>query len=92
MQVKLNSLREYNLRQAFNSLLIPRINKHFSGWNVAESFTLERTILQFRQADEFELLEAPDVLALSNKTRKTHTEVGESSTSMTYSNNATTTD
>lgn len=67
------------------------MNKHFSGWNVAQSFTLERTILQFRQADEFELLEAPDVLALSNKTRKITPPtalVGVSATSMTQSNNS----
>ena len=38
-------------------------------WQVARAFVIEHTTLQFRLADEFEVLEAPDVLALSNKSK-----------------------
>jgi len=34
---------------------------------VGRAFVLEHTTLQYRLADEFEVLEAPDILALSNK-------------------------
>ena len=39
------------------------------GWQIARAFTIEHTTLKFRLADEFELLEAPDVMALSTKTK-----------------------
>ena len=64
----LTALRERYIRSAFSSLLIPRVNRHFMQWQVSRAFALEHTTLQYRLADEFEGLEAPDVLALSNKT------------------------
>ena len=44
------------------------MNRHFAQWQVARAFALEHTTLQYRLADEFEVLEAPDILALNNKT------------------------
>jgi len=50
------------------------VNKHFSDWKVGHAFSLEHSTFQFRLADEFELIEAPDILALSNKNK----DIGES--------------
>ena len=68
MQLLLTALRERYIKSAFSSLLIPRVNRHFMQWQLSRAFALEHTTLQYRLADEFEVLEAPDVLALSNKT------------------------
>lgn len=81
MQLAASKLKERYIRGAFSSLLIPRVNRHFMQWQVARAFTIEHTMLQFRLADEFEVLEAPDVLALSNKNKaaESMTTIGESS-------------
>ena len=68
-QLEVNSRREFTLKKVFSAFLIPRINRHFMGWQIARAFTIEHTTLKFRLADEFELLEAPDVMALSTKTK-----------------------
>ena len=43
--LELNRLRETYLRAAFSSLLIPRVNKHFFEWSIADAFSLEQTTL-----------------------------------------------
>ena len=76
--MQLNLVRESYLRHAFSSLLIPRVNKHFASWGVAEAFVLEQTTLQFRLADEFEMIEAPDILAIGNNKNRENNLIGES--------------
>ena len=66
-QASLNAERENYLKRAFSSFLIPRVNKHFTSWQISNAFNLEHTSLQHRAADEFELIEAPDILALSKQ-------------------------
>ena len=72
--MKLNQTREFFLRRVFRSLLIPRANKHFSDWSVANAFALEHTTLKLRLADEFELLQAPDITTtvMSSKVKESN--------------------
>ena len=69
---------ESYLRDAFSSFLIPQVENHFSSWDVAEAFALEQTTLQFRLADEFEMIEAPDILTIGNSQNKRENLIGES--------------
>ena len=54
--MQLNQTRGAYIGRAFSSLLIPRVNRHFSEWGIAEAFALEQTTLKLRLADEFEVL------------------------------------
>ena len=74
----MNKVRGIQLYQAFSSFLIPRVNKHFPSWQISDAFTLEHTTLKIHQADEFELLEAPEILNLSNKTQTGESRVQDS--------------
>ena len=62
------------MRHASSSLLIPRVNKYFPSWSIGDAFVLEHTTLQVHLADEFELIEAPDISVLKSKVTADHTE------------------
>ena len=58
------------MRGAFRGLLIPQVNKFTPDWHLEALFAAQEIDLQYRVSDEFDIIEAPDILAISSKTSK----------------------